>query len=195
MKYTASNLVEGYKARLVARGFTQIFGIDYKKTFSPILQYKSLQMLLFLAAYYGFEIKQMDILNAYLKGNLEKEIYMEILERLTLLSDTKDYVLRLKKSLYRLKQSGRKWNKKISQFCNFIRHKAITSNSCIFVNHATQVVIALYKDDLLIFSKSKSAIKKVKVLLNCEYKMKDLGAAWYVLGIRIWQEDKKIILD
>lgn len=59
----------------------------------------------------------------------------------------------------------------------------------------THVVIGLYVDDLLIFSKSKSAIKEVKRLLNSEYKMKDLGPAQYILGIRIRREGKRIILD
>ena len=195
VKYTASNLVDRYKARLVARGFTQIFGIDYEETFSPTLRHESLQMLLSLAAYYGFEIEQMDVPNAYVKGNLEEEIYIDVPEGLTLPPRMKDCVLRLKKSLYGLKQSGREWNKKISQFLNSIEYKAITNDTCIFVNHATRVIIALYVDDLLIFSKSKSAIKEIKALLNCEYKMKDLGPARYVLGIRIWREGKKIILD
>lgn len=194
MKYTASNLVDRYKARLVAQGFTQIFGIDYEETFSPTLRHESLRMLLSLAAFYEFEIEQMDVPNACLKGNLEEEIYMETPEGLTLPPGMKDCVLRLRRGLYWLKQSGREWNEKISKFLNSIGYNAITSDTCIFVNHATRVITALYMDDLLIFSKSKSAIKGVKALLNREYMMKDLGPAQYVLGIQIRRENKKIIL-
>ena len=141
MKYTASNLVDRYKAKLVAHSFMQTFGINYEKTFSPTLQHESLRMLISLATYYDFEIEQMDVPNAYLKGTLEEKIYMEIREGLTLPPGTKDCVLRFKKSLYGLKQSGWEWNKRILQFLNFIGYKAITSDICIFVNHATKLLL------------------------------------------------------
>lgn len=139
----------------------------------------------------------MDVPNAYLKGELEEEIYMEAPEGLILPLGQEHWVLRLKKGLYGLKQSGREWNKKISKFLHSIGYTTISGDNCVFFNPVTRVIIGLYVDDLLIFSKSKTAIKEVKTLLNNEYKMKDLGPAQYVLGIRIRQdlEGKRITLD
>lgn len=196
IKYTHNNLIDRYKARLVARGFTQIFGVDYEETFAPTLRPESLRMLISFAAYFGLMIEQMDVPNAYLKGELEEEIYMEVPEGLTLPPGQMTFVLRLKKGLYGLKQSGREWNKKISKFLRSIGYLPISGDSCVFLNLVTNVIIALYVDDLLIFSKSKAAIEEVKALLNQEYeKMKDLGPAQLILGIRIKRDGKQIILD
>ena len=77
VKYTPSGLLERYKARLVARGFSQQYGIDYEETFAPTLRFDSLRMLLAIAAYEDWHIHQMDVVSAYLAGELEEEIYME----------------------------------------------------------------------------------------------------------------------
>ena len=69
-----------YKARLVVKGYTQVQGIDYKETFSPVERYKSIQYLLTHAALQDWEIKAMDVKLAYLHGVLEEEIYIEQLE-------------------------------------------------------------------------------------------------------------------
>ena len=66
-----------YRARLVAKGFTQTAGIDYEETFAPVACLDSLRLLLSLATTYNWEVHQIDIKSAYLNGNLEEEIYME----------------------------------------------------------------------------------------------------------------------
>lgn len=90
-------MIDRYKARLVARGYTQVPSLDYEKTFSPTLRHESLRMFLLLAAYFGTEVEQMDVPNAYLKGELQEEIYMEVPEGLTLPPgyNNRDHVLRL----------------------------------------------------------------------------------------------------
>lgn len=107
VKYTSSGLIDRYKARLVAQGFSQIHGIDYEETFAPTLRMESLRMLLAFAAYFGFEIEQIDVPDAYLKSDLIEEIYMEILQGYQVPSSQRDNVLRLLRPLYGLKQSGR----------------------------------------------------------------------------------------
>ena len=66
-----------YKAQLVAKGYTQVQGIDYEETFSPVARYKSIRYLLVHAALQDWEIEAMDVKLAYLHGVLEEEIYME----------------------------------------------------------------------------------------------------------------------
>ena len=68
--------VETFKARLVAKGFTQKEGIDYEETFLPVAMLKSIWILLSNAAYFDYEIWQMDVKTAFLNGNLDECIYM-----------------------------------------------------------------------------------------------------------------------
>ena len=69
-----------YKTRLVVKGYTQVQGIDYKETFSPVERYKSIQYLLTHPALQDWEINVMDVKLAYLHGVLEEKIYIEQLE-------------------------------------------------------------------------------------------------------------------
>ena len=65
-----------YKARLVAKGFRQVQEIDYDETFSPVVMLKSVRIMLAIAAFYDYEIWQMDVKTAFLNGFLEEELYM-----------------------------------------------------------------------------------------------------------------------
>src|SRR3954451_15254847 len=65
-----------YKARLVAKGFRQIQGVDYDETFSPVANLKSVRILLEIAAFFDYEIWQMDVKMAFLNGDIEEELYM-----------------------------------------------------------------------------------------------------------------------
>jgi hypothetical protein len=65
-----------YKARLMAKGFKQVHGIDYDETFSPIAMLKFVQILLAIAAYFDYEIWQMDVKTTFLNRNLTEDVYM-----------------------------------------------------------------------------------------------------------------------
>ena len=111
IKYNPDGTIYRYKSRLVARGFTQVENIDYHETFAPILRFESLRLLIAIAAYLGLLIHQMDVDNAYLNPELDKEIYMALPPGFPVTERTKGMVLRLRKGLYGLKQSARVWNK------------------------------------------------------------------------------------
>ena len=76
VKYREDETVLKYKARLVARGFTQIYRVDYEEIFAPTVKYKTLQFLLAVAAKLGWHIHQIDIVAAFLAGKLYERIWL-----------------------------------------------------------------------------------------------------------------------
>jgi hypothetical protein len=91
-----------FRARVVAKGFTQIQGIDYDETFSPVARFESLRLLLALAALEDWEIHQMDVKSVFLNSLLDEEIYMEQPEGFAVPGQEHKVCL-LKKAIYGLK--------------------------------------------------------------------------------------------
>ena len=101
--------LDRYKSRLVAKGYSQCPGFDFKETFAPTVCHSTIHIVLALAALEDLELRSVDISHAYLNGTLEEEIYMTQPEGFEV--GDPDHVCRLVKSLYGLKQAGRVWNK------------------------------------------------------------------------------------
>ena len=106
VKFNADVRVNRYKARLVTKGFTQTFGIDYNETFAPIAKLNSIKDLLSVAANLNWPLQQLDVKNAFLNGDLHEEVYMDPPLGFR---HKENLVCKLKKSLYGLKQSPREW--------------------------------------------------------------------------------------
>jgi Reverse transcriptase (RNA-dependent DNA polymerase) len=104
VKRLPNRQVDRYKARVVARGFSQQYSLDYYETFASVVRMESLCILLVIAAQEDLEIHQIDVITAYLAEELQEEIYIALPQSL---SGATQKVCRLKKRLYGLKQSAR----------------------------------------------------------------------------------------
>lgn len=165
-----------FKARLVARGFTQEKDIDYTETFAPVVRYDSIRLLLAIAAENNFHIAQFDVKTAFLYGELKLGFKDEKFP---------DRVCKLNKSLYGLKQSPRCWNKRFVDCLNHFKFKQLISDACVFVGKFKNNVIylALCVDDGLIISSSQEANDDLIMNLKNNFKIVIGDATQFVLLI------------
>lgn len=175
------------KARLVVKGFNQKEGIDFNEIFSPVVRHTSIRVLLAFVALFDLELEQLDVKTAFLHGELEEEIYMDQPEGF-IVPGKEHLVCRLKKSLYGLKQAPRQWYKRFDSFMIGQSYCRSQYDDCIYFQNfqnGSFIYLLLYVDDMLIASRDKSLIQKLKTQLNNEFDMKELGAAKKILGMEI----------
>lgn len=139
-----------YKARLVARGFSQRYGIDYCETYSPVAKLDTLRTVLALANQEKLVVHQMDVKTAFLNGTLTEEIFMVQPEGF---EQGEGLVCRLEKSIYGLKQASRAWNERFHNFVEQrLKFKRSENDQCLYTRRigSEKLIIVLYVDDILI---------------------------------------------
>ncbi|RVW52456.1 Retrovirus-related Pol polyprotein from transposon RE1 [Vitis vinifera] len=197
VKYKADGNVDRYKARLVAKGFTQSYGIDYQETFAPVAKLNTVRVLLSLAANLDWSLHQLDVKNAFLNGDLEEEVYMDIPVGLETTSNF-NKVCRLRKSLYGLKQSPRAWFERFTKVVKGYGFVQCQSNHTLFVKHFPEgklAIIIVYVDDIILTGDHEEKIDLLKKLLTKEFEIKDLGNLKYFLGMEIARSKKGIAVS
>jgi hypothetical protein len=105
-KQDEHRVVTKNKARLIAKGYSQVEGLDFDETFAPVARLESIRMLLAYATHHGFKLYQMDVKNIFLNGLLKEEVYVEQPPSFES-EEYPNHVYKLHKALYRLKQSPR----------------------------------------------------------------------------------------
>jgi hypothetical protein len=195
VKLKADGSLERYKARLVAKDYTQQKGLDYFETFSSVAKFTTVRTLLAVAAVYGWSLTQLDVNNAFLHGELHEEVYMVMPPSFASKGETHK-VCKLNKSLYGLKQASRQWFAKFSS--TILQHDFIQSKSdySLFTrNHGFSfIALLVYVDDILIASNDMKSVTKLKNALDAKFKLKDLGNLKYFLGLEVARSSKGISL-
>jgi hypothetical protein len=159
-----------FKNRLVSNGFTQRKGIDYKETYTLMVNRNSVRVMLAIAATQDLEILHFGVKTAFLYGELEEELYMEQPEGFC---DDPGKVWRLKKSLYGLKQSPRAWNKKFNLFLEKFGLTRTRSDSCVYVRNDKDnfVILGLYVDDGLLCASKEESIEAMMKCLRVHFEI------------------------
>ena len=184
------SMAKTYKARYVAKGYSQIKDIDYHETFAPTANLTSVRVLMQIAAKHDLILHQMDVKTAYLHAPIDCEIYMDQAEGFETPSDSEEkLVYKLNKSLYGLKQSGRNWNSLLHKYLlenNFVQSDV---DHCLYIKRdgGKLVVVLVWVDDLIIAASSDTLVRETKEMLKDRFHMKDLGRLTYFLGIHFEQ--------
>jgi Reverse transcriptase (RNA-dependent DNA polymerase) len=189
MKKNAAGEVEKYKARLVARGFTQIYGVDFYETYAPVARLSSFRLLLAMANRNGWPADSFDFDSAYLNSILSDDevIYLEQPAEYTK-GNAKGYVFRLRKALYGLKQGARSWYETLRKALEELGFKRTEADHGVFVRRWEDgrfVAMGVHVDDCMAIGTTQGLLNEFKVRMNKKYRLTDLGSCRWLLGIKI----------
>ncbi|GJR67055.1 retrotransposon protein, putative, ty1-copia subclass [Tanacetum coccineum] len=188
-------IVHTYKACLVAKGYTQLYGVDYEETFSPVADIRAIRILISIAAFYDYEIYQMDVKTAFLNGYIDKDIYMVQPEGFV---DPKHpiKVCKLQRSIYGLKQASRSWNIRFDKEIKKFGFAQNLNEPCIYqkASGCNVTFLILYVDDIIIMGSHIPSLQSVKDYLEKCFAIKDLGEAAFILGIKIYRDRSKRLI-
>ena len=190
-KRNENNDIIRYKARLVAQGFSQRLDIDYEETYSPVMDAITFHFLISLVVYEELGMRLMDVITAYLYGSIDSDIRMKILEgfKLPEAVSTKPrsmFSIKLQRFLYGLKQSGRMWYNRLSEY---LLKEGYVNNPicpCVFIKKSETgfAIIAVYVDDLNLVGTPEELTKTAEYLKK-EFEMKDIGKTKFCIGLQI----------
>jgi hypothetical protein len=177
-KLKPDGTIDKYKARLVAKSYTQKEGKYYFDTYSPVARMTTIRVLLSLAASYGLLVHQMDVKTTFLNGELDEKIYTDQPDGFVVKG--KEYkVCKLLKSLYGLKQAHKQWHEKFDMTLMSAGFAINEADRCVYYQYGggESIILCLYVDDILIFGTNIDEINEVKSFLSKNFDMKDLGEA------------------
>jgi hypothetical protein len=188
IKETVDGKIERFKARLVARGFSQAYGTDYTETFAPTVRMDTLRLFLAMVAKRDLECSHFDIKNAFTESHLKEDIFLAPPEGVTV---TAGKVLKALRSLYGLKQAGRDWNLLLRDFlknqCGFEQSLA---DPCLFVHKTRKLYLLVYVDDIAAAAEDRTEIDWFNAVLSRRFNAKNLGEISKLLGVRITRDRK-----
>ena len=165
VKYRLDGSIERFKARLVARGDQQTPD-QYEVTFAPVAKYTTFRILCAMAARDDLELDHLDIKTAYLNGLIDKHnLYMHQPPGCCKVKGKENYVCKLKKGLYGLKQSGKLFNTDLHNKLLALRFTQSYCDECLYfktVNNQIRIYVLIYVDDLIICSKDKTIVQQFK---------------------------------
>ena len=193
-KRNSEGEITRYKARVVAKGYTQVEGLDYDETFAPVVKYPTIRALLALAAALNLEMRQLDVKTAFLHGDLKEEIYMSCPPGFEAIADK---VLHLLKSIYGLKQASREWYQKLKKEFESMGFTRAESDHALFYKTEgdTLLIVAVYVDDMLLLSDKHSSIDKLTEDLRARFEITVVGEPRWLLGMEITRDRARRIIE
>ena len=132
-----------FKARFVAKGYSQVEGLDYNETFSPTARKETVRTMIQIACQEDLELNQMNVKSAFLHAPIKEEIYVNQPDGYV--SPEPNQVWKLNKSLYGLKQSDRNWNATLHHHLKDNGFAQSNADPCLFIKSVrNEIVICWY---------------------------------------------------
>jgi hypothetical protein len=179
-----------YKARLVAGGHRQQQGLDFEETYASVGSYRTMRMMMAVAAHENLELRQFDVRTAFLNGWLKEEVYLRVPAGLERKLGTSGKVLRLRRAIYGLKQTSRAWNERLEG--ELARKGFVQSDTdpSLWILHGKDgAVLALfYVDDGLVAAKRGEEADALVELVGSIFEIRKLGEPVDFLGIEIQRD-------
>ena len=188
LKRLKDGSIDKFKARCVADGNTQKYGVDFDRVFSTVVKATTIRLLLCIAAARDYNLTSVDVRQAYLQATLKEDLYMRVPPGLPREDNRgRPLTIKLRKSLYGLKQAGREWNTILVAFLlsfGFVQSKV---DVCMFtlVRGALIMILLCWVDDLVIAdndSKLRAAFVKALAL---KFPLDDKGDCDWIIGLRV----------
>lgn len=198
-KTDANNKFLRRKARLTARGFSQLPGVDYDAVSAPVISKEAIRVVFAVGTLLGWQLEQFDVKTAYLHAPLDKEVYVEppsdflelwgdqlSPEERQILAD--GGVLRLNKALYGLKQSGRCWYEKLCQVMQGLGMEPTAVEPCLFVSKNSMALVHV-DDGIAVVTAPKGDMERLFSALGAEFEIVRLGFPHHYTGMTIDRQD------
>ncbi|CAI5997818.1 unnamed protein product [Closterium sp. NIES-65] len=179
-----------FKARYVARGFSQRQGVDYFQTFSPTPKMTTLWVLLHIAAHRDYELHSLDFSTAFLQGSLHEEIWLRRPPGFTG-SFPPGTQWSLRRPVYGLRQAPREWHDTLRTTLAALGFAPSTADPPLFLRTNTSLppfYILVYVDDLVFATADTAGLAHVKSELQKRHTCTDLGELRSYLGLQITQD-------
>jgi hypothetical protein len=179
-----------YKARLVAGGHRQQYGLDFEDKFAPVCSYRTMRMILAVSAHENLVLRQFDVRTAFLKGELEQEVYVHPPPGAEHLAVGNKRVLRLRRALYGLKQAPRAWNKRVEGELRAKGFEQSDADPALWVlrGEGGAVLVMFYVDDGLVAAKTAAEADALVDLVGSMFDIRKLGEPQDFHGIHICRD-------
>jgi hypothetical protein len=161
-KYSDGEVVK-HKAKLVAKGYVQKKGVDFDEVFAPVARLDTVRLILAMAANRGWQVHHLDVKLAFLRGELEEEVYVKQPEGYEV-KGKENHVLRLSKALYGLRRAPRAWNLRLDRCLKKLKFKRCASEQAVYIRGEGKnaIILGVYVDDLIVIGEDSAEIGEFK---------------------------------
>ncbi|GKB22494.1 retrovirus-related pol polyprotein from transposon TNT 1-94 [Tanacetum coccineum] len=184
------------KAHLVARGYLQEEGIDFKESFALVAQLEAIHIFIAFAAHMNMVFYQIDVKTAFLNRILCKEVYVSQPDGFVV-PENSNHVYKLKKALYGLKQAPRAWYDLLSSFLLSQKFTKGTVDPTLFVRREGKdiLLVQIYVDDIIFASTKPDLCETFSKIMCSKFQMSMMGKLSFFLGLQISQSPRGIFLN